>query len=115
MATMIPVPDELTRKLRAKANERQIPLNDLVVDILADAVEGDGGESLTLEEVVAQIRATPPNPANFQPATESLADWLARTPADPSFDAEAWNREWAYVESEMKAVDQADDVAEGRG
>ena len=86
MATMIPIPDDLTKKLRAKASERHMPLDDLVVDILVEAVEGDGGESLTLEEVVAQIRATPPNPANFQPATESLADWLARTAADPSLD-----------------------------
>lgn len=109
---MIPIPDDLTKKLRVKADERRVPLNELVVDILADAVAED--ESLTLEAVVAQIQATPPDPAGFEPATESLAEGLARSPTQRSLDAEAWQREWSRVESEMKARDRADDVAEGR-
>jgi len=55
-----------------------------------------------------------PNPAIFHPATQSLADKLADSPVDPTFDAQGWNREWAQVEAEMKAITRANNVAEGR-
>ena len=56
MATMIPIPDDLTKKLRVKADERHMLLDELVVDILADAVAED--EFPSLDMVVAQIQAT---------------------------------------------------------
>ena len=113
MSSIISIPDDLTKKLRAKADERHMPVDALVVDILAGAVEDQDYPSL--EEVVARIKATPPNPASFHPATESLAEWLARSPADYSFDADAWNREWAEVEAAMDARDRANDASEGLG
>lgn len=114
MSTVISIPDDLTKKLRAKAGERHMPLDALVVDILTDAVEGQEQDYRSLEEVVAKIKAAPRHPANFQPASASLAEWLARSPVDPSFNAQAWNREWAEVEAAMEARDRAKDVFEGR-
>jgi predicted DNA-binding protein len=68
----------------------------------------------SLEEVVAKIKATPSNPANFHPATQSLAELLVNSPSDPSFDEEEWNQEWARAEEEIKAITRADDQSEGR-
>lgn len=56
------------------------------------------------DEVIAKIKALPSSPASVHRATQSLVELLSDAPADPSFDEEAWNREWAAVEAEMKAV-----------
>ncbi len=68
----------------------------------------------TLEEVVAKIKRTPKNPANFQPATESLAEGLANSPYehDPHFDAASWNEQWDEVEAEMKAQELVHEQSE---
>lgn len=71
----------------------------------------------SLEEVVASIRAMPPNPNAVHPAQESLLDYLQSLPddvVDPSFDAESWDKAWANVEAMLKATDQAKEIIEGR-
>jgi hypothetical protein len=65
--------------------------------------------------LVERIKATPPNPAAIHPATASLAELLQNAPEDPDFDLETWTRQWEAIEAEMKAIDRADDIAEGRG
>ncbi len=65
--------------------------------------------------LVEQIKAEPPNPATIRPATGSLAEALQNAPEDPDFDLETWTRQWDAIEAEMKAIDRADDIAEGRG
>ena len=65
--------------------------------------------------LVERIKATPPNPAAIHPATVSLAELLQNAPEDPDFDLETWTRQWDAIEAEMKAIDRADDIAEGRG
>jgi prevent-host-death family protein len=65
--------------------------------------------------LVERIKATPPNPAAIHPATASLAELLQNAPEDPDFDLETWTRQWDAIEAEMKAIDRADDIAEGRG
>jgi prevent-host-death family protein len=65
--------------------------------------------------LVERIKATLPNPAAIRPATGSLAEALQNSPEDPYFDLEAWTRQWAAIEAEIKAIDRADDIAEGRG
>ena len=52
-------------------------------------------------------------PATFVPG--SLAEALQNAPHDPDFDLETWTRQWDAIEAEMKAIDRADDIAEGRG
>ncbi len=68
----------------------------------------------TLEEVVAKIKRTPKNPANIQPARESLAEGLANSPyeRDPHFDVTSWNEQWDEVEAEMKAQELAHEQSE---
>lgn len=67
-----------------------------------------------LMALVERIKATPPNPAAIRPASGSLAEALQNAPEDPDFDLETWTRQWEAVEAEMKAIDRADDIAEGR-
>ncbi len=65
--------------------------------------------------LVEKIKAEPSNPNNIHPATGSLADLLQDAPEDPDFDLETWTRQWEAIETEMKAIDRANDIAEGRG
>jgi hypothetical protein len=65
--------------------------------------------------LVERIKATPPNPAAIRPATGSLAEALQNSPEDLDFDLESWTRQWAAIEAEIKAIDRANDIAEGRG
>ena len=65
--------------------------------------------------LVECIKATPPSWAAIRPATGSLAEALQNAPEDPDFDLETWTRQWNALEAEMKAIDRADDIAEGRG
>src|SRR5215211_8637078 len=81
--------DEAENVLAPFNGEPRTPIDDL----------SNGQDSYpSLEEVVAKIKATPSDPSNIHPATQSLAELLAASPEDPSFDLEEWNREWAAVE-----------------
>jgi hypothetical protein len=116
MPVTITLPDELAENLQTRAEAQQVSLAELIADLLnvAFAVEPDD-DFPTPEEVVAEIKATPPNPASIRPATGSLAEALQNAPQDPDFDLETWNKEWAAVEAEMRAITRANDIAEGRG
>ncbi len=114
MPVTIALPDDLTQRLQTEAANRQLSLDELVVDVLVNAFEHEQDDVPTLDQVVAEIRAIGPNPASFHPATQSLADLLLNAPDDPSFDLEKWNREWTMAEAEMKAITQANALAEGR-
>jgi len=113
MSTTITLPDDVVKRLEARAGARKVSLDDLIAKLLNDMLEREE-PSPTLDQVVAEIKMTRPNPAVFHPATQSLADKLANSPVDPTFDAQGWNLEWAQVEAEMKAVTRANNVAEGR-
>jgi len=89
-------------QLLAQARERTVDL---------EAIRNDP-EMIALVE---RIKATTPNPAAIRPATGSLSEALQNAPQDPDFDLETWTRQWDAVETEMKAIDRADDIAEGRG
>jgi hypothetical protein len=72
-------------------------------------------DSLTAEEVVARIQSTPPNPGAVRRPSADLGRLLESSPLEPSFDLNAWQRQWAAVEAELKAITDANNVAEGRG
>lgn len=57
-----------------------------------------------LEEVVAKIRAVPPNPHGVRPASGSLADALRNAPEDSDFDLVAWTQAWKMAEAEMETI-----------
>ncbi len=66
---------------------------------------------LSLEELVAEIKALPSNPANITPGNmQRLADCLANpvTEPDPAFDVATWNREWDRIEAEINASELAE-------
>jgi plasmid stability protein len=113
MTLTITLPEPLTLALKQRAAQEHRPPVDLALKLLADALEEEE-DFPTLEEIVAQIKATPPDPTAIHPAQGSLADALASLPKDPDFDVVAWQREWNELEAEMKARDRADAIQEGR-
>ena len=114
MSIMISLPDKLAHNLQTRAEAVQLSLDELVTDLLIKLLEPEADDYPTLEEVVARIKATPPNPANIHPPTASLAELLSQAPEDPEFDLETWTSNWDKIEAEMKARDRANDIAEGR-
>ncbi|MEW5987633.1 MAG: hypothetical protein AB1791_13455 [Chloroflexota bacterium] len=112
MSTTIILPDELASALQMKAERRHSRLNEFVVEILSDTINWQKESYPTIEEVVAETKALPPNPAMISWASDSLAEWLRNTPDDEPFDPAEWQREWDQVETEMKAIEAADMLAD---
>jgi len=113
--TTIALPDELSKALQARADDQHVSLEELVVRILSTTLADETVEAPAPEVVVGKIKATPPDPANFQPATESLAELLAQIPDDSDLDSEEWDQTWAEIEAEIKLTTRLNDLAEGRG
>lgn len=136
MTLTITLPEKIAEQLQRKAKERHLSAVEVAIDLLENALDEQAdfhpalanGKTLiaatddevetispTPEEVVAKIKALgPSDPRNIRPATGSLAQALRSIPSDPDFDFEEWNRQWAEVEAEMKAITRANDIAEGR-
>ena len=113
MRVMINMPHEIENKLQQKAERAQLSLEQVVLEILAEALE----EEVIFpspKEVVAKIKATPPGKHSLRPATGSLAELLRHTPVDLDFDLDEWNRAWRLVAAEQSAMTRANDIAEGR-
>lgn len=90
-------------------------LRRVVITVLEDtvAIELDVNQP-TLQQLVDETKALPFNPNNLRLADSSLLAALQNGPDDPDFDLATWQTQWAMVEAEMKAVEQANDVAEGQ-
>ena len=112
MVFSIHLTDELENKLNREAKNRKRSPEQVILDILTNALESD--LIPTVAEVVARIKATPPNPAMITPPQGSLADALRLGPTDPDFDLAAWERDWAMAQEELKRINLLDDIAEGR-
>jgi plasmid stability protein len=113
MTVMITIPHEIERKLQRKAEKERRSMEQVILDLLTNALENDSA-SPSPEEVVARIQAAPPAPGSFRPASGSLADALRNAPDDPAFDLATWNQSWLNIEAEMRAMTRANSVAEGR-
>jgi hypothetical protein len=113
MSITITLPDDVEAQLQRAAESQNRSLEEVALDILANAA-GAGPAASTPEEVVARIRATPPNPKGIVAATGSLAAILRNAPHVPDFDLGVWEHEWAAVESQIRATTRANDIAEGR-
>jgi len=111
----IALPDGLTKRLQVEADNRQLSLDELAIDVLANALDIKQEIYPSVEQVIAEIKAMEPNLTGFHPATQSLADLLSHAPDDPNFDLEEWNREWKIAEAEIKAMTRANALAEGHG
>ena len=113
MPTTVTLPDDLTEKLRERASTQNQSLDEFVAASLQQFLE-DQEDWPSPEEVVARIRATPPDPSAFHPATESLLDYLRATRKSPPENLADWDREWDKIEAEMKSITKANDQTEGR-
>ena len=113
MSITITLPDDVQAQLQRAAESQRRSLEEVALDILANAA-GAGPAVSTPEEVVARIRATSPNPKSIPAATGSLASALRNAPHVPDFDLGVWEHEWAVVESQIRATTRANDIAEGR-
>jgi len=109
MTVTIILPDHIETQLRRRAEAQHRSVEELILDILNRVLDGDI-TFLTPEEVVNKIKTAAPNLPNLRPAQGSLAEALRGTPADPNFDLETWQREWAAVDAEIKAITRANNV-----
>jgi len=68
----------------------------------------------SLEELVAEIKALPRNPATIRQASGLLGEHLAHplTQPDLNFDLKAWENTWDRLEAEMKAAELAEEEEE---
>ena len=68
----------------------------------------------SLEEVVAQIKATPPNPQQIQRATKTIdkvmTEWAENPPDEPRLTTEEWEQTWWAVRQEMRQRDRNRDA-----
>ena len=108
----ITLPDKIAQQVQSRAKAKGVSPDKLVVDIVRQAIEFD--DDLGLEDLVAEIQAMPPNLASIRPARGSLLETLENAPGDPDFDQKTWDKAWEEVEAELKAITQADDIAEKR-
>lgn len=70
----------------------------------------------TLEDVVASIKAMPPNPGAFHPSERAndkeYLDYLLANPPRDTMTFEEWERCWPAFEQELKMLDRVQDIAE---
>ena len=112
MALSIYLSDKLENQLIREAKNRKLSPEQVVVDILTNALEDD--TIPTVAEVVTRIKLTPPNSAMITLPQGSLAEALRNGPTDPHFELDVWERDWATAEEELKRINLLDDIAEGR-
>jgi hypothetical protein len=114
MPTIVRLPDDLSRRLQRKAARLNLSVEDYVLALVADVVPDHDPTWLSLEEVVASIRAIPRDPSGYQPPSASLRDLLSAAEFEPKIDESIWNSDWAVIEQGMKARDLIADQCEGR-
>lgn len=129
MEVTLTLPETMVERLERQADKLNVSLDDIAWKLLNDALvkesvattypdNGDKNELPSLEEVVARIKAAPPNPAAIVPATKTIEEvvayWEANPPDESDISPDEWDRMWTAFEQELKAIDRADDIAEGR-
>lgn len=122
------LPDSMITRLEKQAEQLNVSLDDLAWKFFRDGLtdesaiatakhDSDPEDLPSLEEVVARIQATPPNPNAVVLPTKTLdevvAYWKANPPDETDLAPEEWDRLWASFEEELKAIDHANDLAEG--
>ncbi len=116
MATVITLPDELSERLMPQAAEKHMALDVYVIDVLRRLSDQPASMIYVepIEVIVARIKALPPATPITYPGVDTPTHALARFIDDAAFDAVAWDRQWAAVETEIKAMSRTDRLAEGR-
>jgi len=107
------IPDPYAQDLQAGNSVRVIVLvQEAIAPATADGPQTE--PTLSLDEVVEEIKGSVQNPANIQAGSGMLAQHLADSPEcpDPSFDVATWNQQWDQIEAQMKRMEQAEQAAE---
>ena len=113
MTTTITLPERLVEQLQQQAAARHRSVEALVIEYVEAALSDEAtDEEESFEALVARIKATPPNPLSIIPAQGNLADVLRDMVAGEP-DKEVLVALVA-AEEELRAIDRADDIAEGR-
>ena len=133
MQITLTLSEPIAARLQRQAAQLNVSLDDLALKLFRDGLvaepvarvspsaaqngQRDNGLS-SLQEVVARIQATPPNPAAVVLPTQTFeameAVWQANSASGSDISPEEWDRLWAEFEQELKSSDRADDIAEGR-
>jgi len=122
MALTITLSDDIAKRLLKYARRSNLPLDVFVEKLVDDALpvtEADEPELSNQDEVpsfddiLAQVRAIPPNPSSITPATKTVDELVATLEAEPPSDdlmtfEELWPL-WNAFEGELKKED-ADDT-----
>jgi plasmid stability protein len=114
--TTITLPDYLAKQLQQQAAARHSSVEALVIEYV-EAALGDEmtEEAQSLDALVARIKAMPPNPLSIIPAQGNLAEVLRSLEAiEDDVDIEAESAALQAAEEELRAINKADDIAEGR-
>lgn len=116
MTLTISLPIEVQEKLEKRAKAVKWSVEQMATHLLDEALSitvRPSKEELTPEDVVARILSLPPKPQNIRASVGSLSDALRESKPDYTFNLKDWTQEWADVEAEMKAIEQADVLADG--
>lgn len=119
MQITLTLPESVATRLEDQATQLNVSLDDLMQKIFRDRLAampnesersglGQNGkpnrESVSVDEVVMRIRATPPNPANIIPSSQSIDEverlWRANAGQDSHISPAEWDRLWAEFEQE---------------
>jgi plasmid stability protein len=127
--TTITLPTALAEQLQRRAAAEQRTIQAVAITLLeaglrteatppAPSVPTAPLDDPELLALVARIKATPPNPANIIPAKGDLAAVLLTLEAvepDADYDLAAEIAALQEAEAELRTINRADDIAEGRG
>lgn len=111
MTLTISLPIEAQEKLEKRAKAVKWSVEEMATHLLDDVLDDP---TPTIEEVLARIKSLPPTLT--LPDQVDIHAWqeaLRNPPDAPDFDEEVWNKQWAAVEEEMRAITKANAIAEG--
>jgi len=126
MTVTVTLSDSISERLLKYARKSGLPLDALVEKLVDDALPiADESDSLTQNElpsfgdILAEVRAIPPNPSSVTPATKTVDELVATLEADPPSDElmtfeEMWPL-WQTFEEKLKEADEDDALRDRLG
>jgi hypothetical protein len=123
MKITLTLPETVAERLGRQAEHLNVSLDDLALILFNDALmigsaatalpasehnnKLNGGLS-SLEELVARIKATPPNPDAIVQPTKTIAEvvayWQANPPDESDISPDDWDHMWAEFEHNLKTI-----------
>jgi plasmid stability protein len=124
MTTIIKLPEHLAAQLQHRADAQHRSVESLAIEYIEAGLTetavfqranepGSREDDAELLALVARIKALPPNPVSIIPAQGNLAE-VFETMVQGESD-QALLDALDAAELELRAIDRANDIAEGRG